>query len=636
MPAIIKRKFPAGKYCSLDKASPPNRRIYGLVFFIFLAVAVVVFKLYNLQIVSHAYYRDLAADQHTIYKKLVPERGEIYLKDKDGIYPAAVNKETKMAYAVPKEIKDPEEASSILSQVLQIEKPALSEKLSDPDDMYEVLKHRLSDEEIQKIKDAKLEGIRLSDEEYRYYPSGELASHILGFVGWNGNVISGRYGLESYWEKVLKGEEGNIFQSRDSGGRWIAVGQRELREARNGDSLVLTVDHIIQFETEKLLKSAMERYRAEGGSIIVMEPDTGKILSMASFPTFDPNNYSQVEDMAAYKNSAVSDAYECGSVFKPITMAAGLDSGRVSPETTFVDTGFVKEAGYTIKNSDLKSYGLQTMSQVLEKSLNTGAIFVEKHVGNKNFSDYLKRFGFGEPTGIEIAGEASGNLKNLENFKRDIQFFTAAYGQGITVTPIQLVSAYNAIANDGVLMKPQIVEKIIHSDGSEEDIQPQEIRRVITEKAAYQTSQLLRNVVVLGHGKRADVPGYQVAGKTGTAQVASLNSRGYEEGKTIGSFAGFAPVNNPRFTVLVKIDDPKEVEWAESSAAPMFGELMKFLLEYYNIEPTENYTQSDLDKFNQTHTLNETFLKKEDDSDSLDENQSPEEKIENNSNKKKN
>src|SRR4030066_868625 len=210
MPAIINRKLPTGKYCSLDRTSPPNWRIYGLVFFIFLAVAVVVFKLYNLQVISHAYYSDLAADQHTIFKKLIPERGEIYLKDKDGIYPAAVNKETKMAYAVPKEIKNPEEASSVLAQILQIEKSVLSEKLNDPDDMYEVLKHRLGDEEIQKIRDANLEGIRLADEEYRYYPSGELASNILGFVGLNGNIISGRYGLESYWEKSLKGEEGNI------------------------------------------------------------------------------------------------------------------------------------------------------------------------------------------------------------------------------------------------------------------------------------------------------------------------------------------------------------------------------------------------------------------------------------------
>lgn len=595
----------------LRKTSLPNWRIRGLVFFILLVVLIAVFRLYSLQMVSGFYYKTLAQDQHTIFKKLVPERGEIFLKDKDGPYPAAVNKETKMAYAVPREIENPDEVAGTISTILQIDKNELKEKLSNPDDMYEVLKHRLSDEEIQKINDAKFKGVHLSDENYRYYPLGELASQALGFVGWSGDVLKGRYGLESYYEKILKGEEGNIFQSRDSAGRWIAVGERAIKDARNGSDLVLTIDHIIQYEAEKILKSAVERFRADGGSLIIMEVATGKILALANYPTFNPNGYSQVENMEIYKDAAVENSYESGSVFKTITLAAGLDSGKINSNTTYVDSGAIKEAGYTIKNSDLKSYGVQTMSGVLEKSLNTGAIFVEKLLGNKNFSDYVQRFGFGEATGVDLSGESGGNIENLKNLKSDIQFFTAAFGQGIAVTPIQLISAYNAIANGGVLMKPQIVDKIIHFDGSEESIEPAEARRVISEKAALQVSELLRNVVVKGHGKRADVPGYLVGGKTGTAQVASSSARGYEEGKTIGSFAGFAPLNDPKFTILVKIDNPKDVQWAESSAAPTFGEIMKFLLEYKNIEPTEKYTQGDLDAFNRTHTLNEDFIKKE-------------------------
>jgi len=609
--ATVRRAMRASKFADFKKTSPSNGRLYGLVFFIFIVVFIAVFRLYFLQMVSGAYYRTLAQDQHTIFKKLVPERGEIFLEDKDGPYPAAVNKETKIAYAVPREIENPEEVAGGLAPILQIDKNELKEKLDNPEDMYEVLKHRLSDEEIQKINEADLEGVHLSDENYRYYPLGELASQALGFVGWSGDSLKGRYGLEAYYEKILKGEEGDIFQSRDSGGRWIAVGERTIREAKNGSNLVLTIDHIIQYEAEKILKGSVEKYRADGGSLIIMEVATGKILALANYPTFDPNNYSQVENMEIYKDAAVEDAYESGSVFKTITMAAGLDSGKISPETTYVDSGAVKEAGYTIKNSDLKAYGVQTMSGVLEKSLNTGAIFVEKLIGNKNFYDYVERFGFGELTGIDLANESDGNIVNLKNLKSDIQFFTAAFGQGIAITPIQLITAYNAIANGGVLVKPQIVDKIINPDGSEESIAPVEIRRVISEKSALQVSELLRNVVVKGHGKRADVPGYLVGGKTGTAQVASSDARGYEEGKTIGSFAGFAPLNNPKFTILVKIDNPKEVQWAESSAAPTFGEIMKFLLEYYNIEPTEQYSQADLDRFNQTHTLKENFLKKE-------------------------
>jgi cell division protein FtsI (penicillin-binding protein 3)/stage V sporulation protein D (sporulation-specific penicillin-binding protein) len=258
------------------------------------------------------------------------------------------------------------------------------------------------------------------------------------------------------------------------------------------------------------------------------------------------------------------------------------------------------------------------MTQVLENSLNTGVIFVEKNLGNKNFADYVRRFGFGELTGIDLPGEAAGNIRNLGNFKSDIQFFTASFGQGITVTPLQLISAYNALANGGILMKPQIVEKKIFSDGSEERIIPEEVRRVISEKASLQISQMLRSVVVNGHGKQAGVPGYAVVGKTGTAQVASSKAKGYEDGMNVGSFVGYAPMNDSRFTVLVKITNPKDVQWAESSAAPTFGELMKFLLEYYGIEPTEEYTQADLNKFNQTHTLSQSFLRKDEEKEKND------------------
>jgi cell division protein FtsI/penicillin-binding protein 2 len=516
-----------------------------------------------------------------------------------------------MAYAVPKEIENIRDTTDSLSQILGIEKYDLMTKLDKPEDAYEVLKHRLSEEEVKKISESGLKGVHLVDENYRYYPSNELASQLLGFVGWKENTFSGRYGLEANYEKTLKGEEGSIFQSRDTGGRWIAIGKREISEAVNGDNLVLTVDHIVQYESEKLLESAIERYGAEGGSIIVMEVSTGRILALANNPTFNPNNYSEVEDMAVFRNPAVSDAYECGSVFKTFTLASGLDSNKINPETTYSDTGSVKEAGYTVRNSDMKSYGTQTISQVLEKSLNTGAIFVEKQVGNKNFSDYVKRFGFGEQSGIDLIGESPGDIGNLKNLKSNIQFFTASFGQGITVTPIQLISAYNAIANGGMLMKPQIVEKIIHEDESEEIIQPQEIRRVISQRAAGQATDLLKNVVAIGHGKRAGVPGYLVGGKTGTAQVASSDAKGYDENKTIGSFVGFAPLNNPRFTILIKMNNPKNVQWAESSAAPTFGELMKFLLDYYNVEPTEEYTQTDLDLFNQAHNLKDSFLKRE-------------------------
>lgn len=606
-----------------------------LLFFIFLAIVlIIILRLYTLQITQFTSYKALAEGQHSFFQDLIPKRGEIFMKDKDKLYPAAINRETKMAYAVPKEIENASEAALAIASALQLDAVDLKDRFSNAEDMYEVLKRRLSEEEIDKIKDLKLKGIHLSDESYRYYPSNELAANVLGFVGWRDDKFGGRYGLELYFDEELGGKEGSLFHERDASGRWISVGQKEITQAKNGDTIVLTLDHIVQYQTEKILKNAVDRYGADGGNITVMDSGTGKILAMASYPTFNPNDYAKTEDINAFRNPVVNDAYESGSVFKPITMAAGLDSGKISPDTTYTDTGSVQEAGYTIKNSDLKSNGLQTMTNVLEKSLNTGVIHVEKLLGNKNFADYVKRFGFGEPTGIDLIGEAKGNIKNLNNLKSDIQFFTASFGQGITVTPIQLAAAYSAIANGGTLMKPQMIDKTIHADGSEENMDPQEVRRVISQRAAIQTSQILESVVVNGHGKRAGVPGYRVGGKTGTAQVASTESRGYEEGKSTGSFAGFAPIDNPKFTIVVKLEDPKNVEWAESSAAPAFGELMKFLLEYYNIEPTEEYTQKDLDAFNQYHTLGQMTVVKE--AESADGDKTKEDSSQNNDDKKKN
>lgn len=619
------KKYKLGSKCLLGDIKKSNWRIFFLAGIIFLAVFAIIARLYILQVLSYDSFRKLADSQHTLSTDLIPKRGEIFFKDKNELYPAAVNRGLKMAFAVPNEIEDKEGTAKQIAEILQLDRLDLQDKISRPNDMYEVLKHKLTDDEVNKINALKLSGIYMTDEYFRYYPSGELAANVLGFVGWRGDEFGGRYGMEAYYDDELKGVAGTISQNRDGSGRWISTGIKNLVKAKDGDSLVLTIDHAIQYEAEKILDGTVLKNDADSGSIIVMEAKTGKILAMAVDPSFNPNNYAENNDLNAYRNTTVSDAYESGSVFKPLLMAAALDSGIIRPDTTYTDTGIVKESGYSIRNSDLKANGVQTMTNVLEKSLNTGVIFVEKLLGNQNFAEYVKRFGFGEPTGIGLISEASGNLNNLKNLKSNIQFDTAAFGQGIAVTPIQLVAAYGALANKGTLMKPQIIDKIIHADGSEEVVQSEEVRRVISEQAATLAGQMLRSVVVNGHGKRADVPGYLVAGKTGTAQVANQTSRGYADGINIGSFGGFAPENDPQFVILVRVDNPKSVEWAESSAAPAFGELMKFILEYYNIEPTEQYTQKNLDDFNTSHDLKSYYIQKtEEEKNKLDEQNNPE------------
>jgi cell division protein FtsI/penicillin-binding protein 2 len=580
--------------------SPENSwRMYGLVFFVFFAAILIVGKLYFIQIARHAVYAALAENQYASKTEVQAKRGEIFLQDENSPYPVAVNRELQMAYAVPREMKNNEQSIDTLSSILDLDRNTLADKLSDPNDMFEVLKHKLSDEETQKIKDAKLAGIYLSPESFRYYPAGELAAQVVGFVGSNGQQQGGMYGLEAYWDKQLRGEPGSLAQESDSQGRWMPISDRSVEDTQNGPDIILTINHTVQFEVEKILKEAVDGFKADSGTVVVMEAKTGKILAMASQPSFDPNNFASTEDISAFNNPAVSQPYEPGSVFKAFTEAIGVDEGKITPDSTYTDTGVVREAGYAIRNAStdpFNGYGVQTMTQVLERSLNTGVIYIEKLIGNTVFANYVKMFGFGQKTGIDLPGELAASTLNLNNPKTNINFFTAAFGQGITVTPLQLAAAYGAIANGGTLMKPYVVDTLKYSDGHEETTKPQEVRQVVSQDTAQKISQMLRDVVTNGNGKRADVPGYLVCGKTGTAQVASADAKGYDQGMTIGSFTGFAPMNDPQFVVVVKIVNPKTVQWAESSAAPATGQIMKFLLEYYKVQPTEDPKTSPLTK----------------------------------------
>lgn len=565
-----------------------GQRVYVLTAAVIILGIVVLIRLYVLQVLAFSKYRALADGQHKVFSELTAKRGEIYLKDGEDKYPLAVNKDYSMVYIEPRIISNRDEVVNSLSQILGINKEDLEAKFSNPKSMFKIIKHKISPDEVEKIKALKFDGVKVTTETLRYYPGSELASQIVGFVGSDGKKTAGRYGIESFWEKELRGKNGSLSQERDSMGRWMSITDRNIVPAEDGVDLVLTIDVTVQYEIEKMLKKTVEKHSADEGTVIVQDPETGRILAMANYPNFNVNEFNKVENMKVFSNSAVSSAYEPGSVFKVFTLATGIDVGVISPSTTYVDSGFVKKSGYTIKNSDEKAHGVQTMTEVLDKSLNTGVIFAEKLIGNKRFGNYVKKFGFGKGSGVELPNEAGGDIRNLKNPRRDIEFYTTAYGQGITTTPLQLVNAYSVIANGGILMKPQIVEKIIYPNGKEKNIEPEKERRIIKESTAEQMKKMLQSVVVNGHGKRAAVPGYNVGGKTGTAQVVNPGTKGYEEGFTIGSFIGIAPVEKPRFTVLVKIVNPKDVQWAESSAAPAFGEVMKFLLNYYNVEPVRN------------------------------------------------
>lgn len=556
----------------------------------------IVLRLFYLQVIQHSDFVARAEDQHRGHYKIAADRGEIYLKDGSGLYPVAVNKEYPMAFVAPKEVTDREGVARGIAESLGLPYDDVLAKVSKDDDPYEVLKKKLSDEEEKRLTEKNLVGVHIIQEKYRHYPGEQLASQVVGFANLDPDAKTPGYGVEAYFQQDLAGKPGEVSQEKDAAGRWIPLADRSVIQVEHGDGMVLTIEKTIQHETENILQQAVEKYGADSASAIVMDPKTGKILAMATAPSFDPNKYREVTDYSLFLNQNVTFEYEPGSIMKPLTMAFGIEEGKVTPDSTYVDTGVVNIAGFDIRNAEDKTYGFSTMYQVLDESINTGVIYVEQLVGNEKYKTYMERLGFGQKTGIELPAETPGDLRNLDNTNRHIQFYTASFGQGITASPLQMTSAYAALANGGELMRPQIIDAVIKSNGERQEVAPQEIRRVFSQHTTEEMGKMLRSVVVNGHGKRADVPGYLVGGKTGTAQVAKKGSKGYEEGTSIGSFAGYAPIQDPKYVVVVKIDNPRNVEWAESSAAPAFGEIMKFLLEYGHVAATEDPNTSPLAK----------------------------------------
>lgn len=552
-----------------------------------VAAGLLVWRLFTLQVLNHGFYEALADDQHQFSQELEPERGDILVYDKQsptGVYPLATNQTLHLLYAVPKQISDPAQVAEALGPLVSLPPEQLLARLSKPDDLYEPIQHEMTDAERDGVKALNLPGLLFREESRRYYPEKNIGSHLIGFVGYDQDRRLGRYGLEMSYETDLAGQRGQITAEKDASGQLIATAAQLWQPAENGSNVVLTIDRTIQYEACRKLNEAVLKHGADGGSLVILDPMTGAVMALCGTPDYDPNLYNTVEDPARFLNSVTQEPYEPGSVFKAITMAAALNEEAVTPDTTYEDTGEVKIGSFTIKNSDLKSHGRQTMNGILEKSLNTGAIFAMREIGAEKFQAYVTAFGFGQPTGIEV-DERAGNTGTL-NTGREIYSATASFGQGLTVTPIQLAAAFGALTNGGKLMRPYLVDRIQRPDGTEQVTAPRVVRQVISPKTSATISAMLVRVVQSGHGQRAGVPGYFIAGKTGTAQIPDPETGTYHADDTIGTFAGFGPVENPRFVMITKIVRPRDVQFAESSAAPLFGDLARFILLYLGVAPT--------------------------------------------------
>jgi len=501
------------------------------------------------------------------------------------LFPVAINKDFWTVYAVPKDIEDKEETVEKLSPLLGLDTVALMERLSKKDDPYEPLRNKVDEETANKIKTLNLKGINFEEESWRYFPANELACQIVGFVGFDGDKKVGRYGVEEYYEKDLAGKTGFIEAKKDSLGESIPVADRILSEPEDGVDLILTIDPNVQFFVEQKLKETIENLQAPSGTIVVMEVKTGAIKAMASWPNFDPNKYNEVENPRLFLNSAISETYEPGSIFKPITMAGALNEGAITPSTTYEDKGFTEVGGEIIKNALDRAEGIQTMTQVLEKSLNSGAIFAQQKLGKDKFEKYVEKFGFGQKTGIDLSGEEKGNISNLKK-GGNVEHATASFGQGIAVTSIQLITALSAIANDGVLLRPYIVEKIIYKNGEEKATQPKEIRRVISSETASRLTAMMVSVVKNGYSKKAGIEGYSIAAKSGTSQIPDFEKGGYTD-ETIHTFGEFFPAFNPQFSLLIKVDKPKGFRFSSDSITPLARQIAEYILNYYEIPPSQ-------------------------------------------------
>lgn len=556
---------------------------YRFALFLFIGLfLLVIARLFYWQSVRAEELAILGESQYGRHMKLLPQRGEI--KTSDG-FPIGANRLSYLIFANPKVIKEKEKTVSLLAPLLKQDPASISAILS-ADKYWVALSKQIDNKTKEEIEKFELPGVGFDEEFHRYYPEASIAAKILGFVGKDANgQDKGYFGLEGYYDRLLRGKEGIAVQIQDALGRPILAKMNDNTAEIDGRSLILHIDRSIQFLVEHELKKGIEKYGAQGGMAAVMDPKTGSIVAMTAFPTFDPRSYNEYEDKH-YKNPFISDTYEPGSTFKPLILAAGIDSGVVKPDTKCdICAGPVSIGGYQIKTWNDKYYEDTTMTEVIQHSDNTGMVFIAQKLGLDRMLKYLNRFGIGELTGIDLQGEVVPTIREKDSWY-PIDLATSGFGQGISITPLELLSAVSAIANKGKRMEPHIVASVETPEGDLITIPPKEINKPISEKTARVMTEIMVNAVSKGEAKWARPKGYRIAGKTGTAQIPIEGH--YDPNKTIPSFIGFAPADDPKFIMLVVLDRPTTSIYGSETAAPIFFNVAGKILNYYNIPPTES------------------------------------------------
>lgn len=563
-------------------------RIRIISFFAIFIGGLIFYRLFSLQVVKTQAYSDMADDS---YKKApdVFDRGTISFSKRDGVKISAATVDTGFMVTInPSQVKDPEETFKKLSEFITLDKTEFLGKVKKTDDPYEEIAYKIEKEVADQIKEAKISGVYLYRQKWRFYPGESMASQTIGFLGYgSGNTLSGQYGLEKFYNGTLvKKEENlyvNIFAEIFSGIK--SAVSSEIAETQ-GD-LVTSIEPTVQNFLEKELETIMGKYNPTSANGLIISPQTGEIYAIAHAPTFNLNSFQEVDNPNLYSNPLVENSYEFGSVVKPLVMAIGIDTGVLNAATPFNDKGSVVVGDRTIYNFDKKARGQTDLQQVLSQSLNTGMVFVEQKIGKTNFKKYMLDYKLGEKTGVDLPNEAKGLVGNLMS-GRDVENANISFGQGISFSPMTLVRAWSALGNGGYLVSPHVVKEIDYGSGDVKEITYEKLEqpKVLKDETSRAISKMLVYSVdhVYGDGKYK-MENYSIAAKTGTAQIPDLRNGGYFEDRNLHSFVGYFPAYDPQFLIFLSITAPQGVRYAAETLSEPFFDITKFLISYYEVAP---------------------------------------------------
>ena len=555
-----------------------RKRIYFLFILFFIAFSLISHRLVSVQYLDASKYQGYAQFQHTDEFKLYSKRGKIF--DRNGTE-LAISLIEKTVYANPREVLDPSYQAEVLSTILGIEKEELELKLGDKELGFVYLKRKIAAEEAEEIAKLGLHGIYIQDETKRYYPQNELAAQVVGFTGTDDN---GLHGIEIQYESILRGLDGRAIAEKDVFGNVIPGNIKSYIDPVDGKDIVLTIDSQIQYITEKNLEEVCTKYNATGATAIVMDPGNGEIFAMATYPGFDPNNY-QDYDAYSYKAGAISFTYEPGSTFKIINVAGALDNNTAGEDQVFDLPPSIRVSDRTIKEIFRTSNIQYSTREIIQYSSNIGAVMLALSMGNRLYWESINEFGFGQVTGIELPGEENGIVHDYRTWPAST-IGALAIGQSISVTPLQLLRAVCSIANGGYLIKPTIIKEV-YPDGAVGEEEPaSDLKAIISSGTADSIKEMMLAVVEKGTGTNAQIEGVEVCGKTGTAEKVNENGIGYSEGRSITSFVGFAPYDDPEIAIIVVVDEPKGEErtvWGGTVAAPVFKNIMEYSLNHLKV-----------------------------------------------------